>query len=41
MGSHMQTQAVPLVTPEAPIVGTGMEAAIATAMNRSILPIIR
>ena len=36
MGSHMQTQAVPLVKPQAPIVGTGMERAIATAMHRSI-----
>jgi len=36
MGSHMQTQAVPLVRPEAPIVGTGMESAVATAMNRTI-----
>ncbi len=25
MGSNMQRQAVPLVSPEAPIVGTGME----------------
>ncbi len=37
MGSHMQTQAVPLVSPTAPIVGTGMEAPVATSMNRSIL----
>jgi DNA-directed RNA polymerase subunit beta len=37
MGSHMQTQAVPLVTPDAPIIGTGMETTIATAMNRTIL----
>lgn len=37
MGSHMQTQAVPLINPEAPIVGTGLESVIATAMNRSIL----
>ena len=36
MGSHMQTQAVPLISPEAPIVGTGMEPAVAGAMNRSI-----
>ncbi|MBP9817685.1 DNA-directed RNA polymerase subunit beta [Candidatus Shapirobacteria bacterium] len=36
MGSHMQTQAVPLVKTEAPIIGTGMENAIATSMNRSI-----
>ncbi len=37
MGSHMQTQAVPLVSPRAPIVGTGMEGAVATSMNRSVL----
>ena len=37
MGSHMQTQAVPLVNPQAPIIGTGMEGAIATAMNRSLM----
>ena len=37
MGSHMQTQAVPLIQPEAPIVGTGMESSIASAMNRCIL----
>jgi len=37
MGSHMQTQSVPLVSPEAPIVGTGMEGLIATALNRSII----
>ncbi|MCL4390354.1 MAG: DNA-directed RNA polymerase subunit beta [Patescibacteria group bacterium] len=33
MGSNMQGQAVPLVTPQAPIVGTGMEADIARAMG--------
>ena len=37
MGSHMQTQSVPLVSPDAPIIGTGMEGIIATAMNRSIM----
>ncbi|MFA4826956.1 MAG: DNA-directed RNA polymerase subunit beta [Candidatus Shapirobacteria bacterium] len=37
MGSHMQTQAVPLVTTEAPYVGTGMESLVASAMNRTIL----
>lgn len=37
MGSHMQTQAVPLVKPHSPYVGTGMETSIATALNRSIL----
>ncbi|MFZ2153543.1 MAG: DNA-directed RNA polymerase subunit beta [Microgenomates group bacterium] len=36
MGSHMQTQAVPLISPQSPIIGTGMEGAIATAMNRTI-----
>lgn len=35
MGSHMQTQAVPLVKPQSPLVGTGMERAIAIAMHRS------
>jgi len=29
MGSNMQRQAVPLVNPEAPLVGTGMEASVA------------
>lgn len=37
MGSHMQTQAVPLVSPQAPIVGTGMEKMVATSMNRTVL----
>lgn len=37
MGTHMQCQAVPLVKPDAPIVGTGMEAAVASAMGRTIL----
>ena len=37
LGSHMQTQSVPLVSPDAPIIGTGMEGIIATAMNRSIM----
>ena len=36
MGSHMQTQAVPLISPRSPIVGTGMEKSVATAMNRSV-----
>lgn len=36
MGSHMQTQAVPLVSPESPYVGTGMEGPIAIAMNRTV-----
>ncbi|MCA9369669.1 MAG: DNA-directed RNA polymerase subunit beta [Pseudomonadales bacterium] len=37
MGTHMQCQAVPLIKPQAPIVGTGMEAAVATAMNRTVI----
>jgi len=36
MGTHMQCQAVPLVNPIAPIVGTGMESAVALAMQRVI-----
>src|SRR5258708_6066218 len=36
MGTHMQCQAVPLLKPEAPIVGTGMEATVAMAMNSTV-----
>jgi DNA-directed RNA polymerase subunit beta len=36
MGTHMQCQSVPLLNPEAPIVGTGMESFIAEAMDRVI-----
>lgn len=36
MGANMQCQAVPLITPEAPIVGTGMEGTVAQAMGRCI-----
>lgn len=36
MGSNMQCQAVPLVNPESPIVGTGMESEVAGAMGRVI-----
>lgn len=36
MGSNMQCQAVPLVNPTAPIVGTGMETTIAEGMGRMI-----
>lgn len=36
MGTHMQCQAVPLLRPQAPVVGTGMEGAVAQAMNRTI-----
>jgi DNA-directed RNA polymerase subunit beta len=37
MGTHMQCQAVPLLRPQAPIVGTGMETAVATAMGRTVM----
>jgi DNA-directed RNA polymerase subunit beta len=33
MGSNMQTQAVPLLTPKSPVVGTGMEREIASSMG--------
>ena len=36
MGSNMQCQAVPLVNPESPVVGTGMEQAVASAMGRVV-----
>ncbi len=36
MGTHMQCQAVPLLKPQAPVVGTGMEAAISQTMGRVI-----
>ncbi|MBI4226568.1 DNA-directed RNA polymerase subunit beta [Candidatus Roizmanbacteria bacterium] len=36
MGTHMQCQAVPLVKPQAPIVGTGLERKISSALNRTI-----
>jgi DNA-directed RNA polymerase subunit beta len=36
MGTHMQCQAVPLVKPSAPLVGTGMEKAAAEAMGRVV-----
>jgi DNA-directed RNA polymerase subunit beta len=36
MGTHMQCQAVPLVNPQSPIVGTGMEDAISSIMGRVI-----
>jgi len=36
MGSHMQCQAVPLINPELPIVGTGMESVTARAMRRVV-----
>lgn len=37
MGTHMQCQAVPLVVPQSPVVGTGMEASISESMGRVIL----
>jgi len=36
MGANMQCQAVPLISPESPIVGTGMEGLIAEGMGRFI-----
>ena len=36
MGSNMQCQAVPLVSPQAPVVGTGMESDIANGMKRLV-----
>jgi len=36
MGSNMQCQAVPLVNPESPIIGTGMEGVISEGMQRVI-----
>ena len=36
MGSNMQCQAVPLIAPTAPVVGTGMEGEVADAMGRVI-----
>ncbi len=37
MGTHMQCQAVPLVHPESPIVGTGMESVVAQVMGRVVI----
>lgn len=36
MGTHMQCQAVPLVKPAAPLVGTGMEKKISSALARTV-----
>jgi DNA-directed RNA polymerase subunit beta len=36
MGTHMQCQAVPLVKPIAPIIGTGMEKIVPAAMKRIV-----
>ena len=37
MGTHMQCQAVPLIKPQKPVVGTGMEKKVAKALRRTIL----
>ena len=37
MGSNMQCQAVPLINPSSPVVGTGMESTVASAMNRVVV----
>jgi DNA-directed RNA polymerase subunit beta len=36
MGTHMQCQAVPLLNPQSPVVGTGMEGAVASSMGRVV-----
>ncbi|MBI5127431.1 DNA-directed RNA polymerase subunit beta [Candidatus Roizmanbacteria bacterium] len=36
MGTHMQCQAVPLLKPSAPIVGTGLEEKISAALGRTV-----
>lgn len=36
MGTHMQCQAVPLLVPQSPVVGTGMEGAIVESMGRLV-----
>lgn len=36
MGTHMQCQAVPLVIPQTPIIGTGMESTISSTMGRVV-----
>ncbi len=36
MGTHMQCQAVPLVRPSSPVIGTGMEATVSQAMGRVV-----
>jgi len=36
MGTHMQCQAVPLINPESPTVGTGMEEVVGTNMGRVV-----
>ncbi|OGD85760.1 DNA-directed RNA polymerase subunit beta [Candidatus Curtissbacteria bacterium RIFCSPHIGHO2_01_FULL_41_13] len=36
MGTHMQCQAVPLIKPESPVVGTGMEEVVGNNMGRVV-----
>lgn len=36
MGSNMQCQAVPLIAPDSPVVGTGMEGSVALGMRRFV-----
>jgi len=36
MGTHMQCQAVPLLQPQTPIIGTGMERSVAGSMGRCV-----
>jgi DNA-directed RNA polymerase subunit beta len=36
MGTHMQCQAVPLLIPESPVVGTGMEGPVVESMGRLV-----
>lgn len=36
MGTHMQCQAVPLVKPSSPVVGTGMESVVVKEMERAV-----
>jgi DNA-directed RNA polymerase subunit beta len=36
MGTHMQCQAVPLINPQSPTVGTGMESTVAAVMGRVV-----
>mgnify|MGYP002684075612 CR=1 FL=1 len=36
MGTHMQCQAVPLLAPEAPMVGTGMEAVVTQTTKKIV-----
>lgn len=36
MGSHMQCQAVPLIRPSSPVIGTGMEGEIAASMGHTV-----